>query len=578
MDPAIDPVEYFRRPGQTLHRLYEALRAYYVENLTAEEVGKQFDYSTVSVRVMASRFVHGKLGPFFREIPRGCQTAPVAGTLKDIILELRKQNLSILDISDHLTAGGRKASYHTVWRVLRAAGEKRLPRRTEAQRSSAPKIHPPIADIRILNLSIGREVQCQAPLLLLFAPLLTSLRFDELVVNAGYPGSFMIPAPAYIRSLLALKLMPKIRKNHVMSIAEDEGFGLFAGLNVLPKTTALSDYSSRMGPEPHRSLLGGFVHARDIMDAYQSLSFNIDFHTIRHFGDPECSRLENDYCTRRSQSVPAVTASFAQEWKSREMVYSHTNVLKREKSEEVLRFVEYWKKTTGKTPQELVFDARLTTHDGLAKLAGMGIRFLTLRERHPEEVARIMALPPKKWTRIEIDIPNREYRTPLVHDERIELSDYPGKIRQICAMNLGHDEPTFILTNDVRHGPKVLLTRYFRRTRIENSLAEQVRFFHIDSLSSSVRIKVDMDVVLSVLGSGCYRWLASKLRGFENSTARMLWDTFLDRHGTIRLTQDHVIVRVRRFSRAPVLLESEVSKNDAGIPWLGGRKLKLEIK
>lgn len=572
-----DPARFFLEPTHPLHRRYEALRAYIVERLPAEEVGRLFGYTPHSVEVLASRLRKDQLPPFFRDIPHGRKDRPVADTLNDSILELRKQNLSVLDISERLKAEGRPVSFHTVWLVLKDAGIGRLPRRTAAERDTPQKLHPPVADVARSVLDTGHAVPCRAPLLFLFAPLLERVGFDDIVRKAGYPGTSMIPAPSYLRSLLALKLLSRPRKNHVMPIADDEGFGLFAGLNVLPKTTTLSDYSYRIAPRPHRELLREVVRGRDVMGAYPGLSFNIDFHTIRHYGDGGESELENDYVPRMSRSVTAVVTAFAQEFESREMVYSNANLLKREKNDEVIRFVKYWKKTTGKLPEELVFDGHMTTHKGLAKLRRKKITFITLRDRRPTEVKRILAIPQDQWRRVTLDVKNRKWRTPRVLDERIKLSDYPGKIRQIAALDLGREEPTFILTNNMRRGPAALLTRYAQRTLIENSLSEQVRFFHVDALSSSVRIKVDLDVVMSVVASGCYRWLASQLKGFKNATARSLWNAFLDRPGTVKLTEKQVVLRVRRFSRAPLLLESSLSHDPTPIEWLGGRTVRVEV-
>ena len=573
-----DPAEYFRHPKTPLHRQYEALRAYLLEELPAIEVAHRFGYAPGYVRVLGTLFRQGKTEDFFPELLPRKRRASKRQDFRKEIIELRKRGLSIYDISLKMDANGMPASHQMIWMVLKEEGFERLPKRTAAQLKVVSKIHPPVSDVNELNLTSGRMVSCQAPLLLLFAPFLERLGFSELVKKAGYRGSSMIPAPAYLRSLLALKLMPRARKNHVMSIAEDDGFGMFTGLNVMPKTTALSDYSYRTGPKPHRAILEGIVRARDRMNAYPSHSFNLDFHIIRHYGETDYSSLEKDYVPRRSQSVPAVVTAFAQEWQSRELVYSHANLLKRDKADEVLRFVEYWQKTTGKSPQELVFDCHMTTHEGLAELDKGNIRFITLRERRANEVARVAAVPKERWERVELDIEDRKYKTPLVLDELIELPGYDGNIRQISAIDLGREEPMFLLTNDNRRGPAALLTRYARRTLIENALGEQVHFFHVDALSSSVRIKVDLDTVLSVIASGCYRWFAGQLKGFENATAAKLWDTFLNRHGTILLTKDEIVLNVRRFSRAPVLLESQISNDKTKIPWLGDRTIRVEIK
>jgi len=570
--------EVFELPTNPLQRRYEAMRAYLYDGKSAKEVACCFGYKPESVGVLAARFRQEGVDSYFREMRSGRKYRPVAEPLCESILALRRENLSITEIAERLRESGRSVGHQTVWLVLRDSGIERLPRRTAAERSPPPrKISLPAANVKMLELTTGRAIQCRAPLLLLFAPHIAAMKFDALVEKSGYPGTSHVPASAYLRSFLALKLMFRPRKSNVMSIADDEGFGLFAGLNALPKTTALHDYSYRMGPGPHRKLLHGIIKARYGMGIYTTSSFNLDFHTICHYGDTDNSCLENDYVPRRSQSVPGIITAFAQEYESREMIYAHANLLKREKSEEALSFVRYWKKVTGKLPKELVLDARVTTHEGLAELNRIGIIFITLRERRENEIARVLALPADKWKRVELDVEDRKWRTPRVLDERIKISKYPGTVRQIAALDLGREQPTFLLTNDKKRGPATLLTRYARRTLIENSLNEQVHFFHVDALSSCVRIKVDLDVVLSVAASGCYRWLARHLRGFESATARKLWETFLDRPGTIRLTDKKVVLSIRRFSRAPVLLEAAKAWEAEPVPWLGDRSIRLKV-
>ena len=49
----------------------------------------------------------------------------------------------------------------------------------------------------------------------------------------------------------------------------------------------------------------------------------------------------------------------------------------------------------------------------------------------------------------------------------------------------------------------------------KTDLGTSVNFFHLDCLASEVRLNVDLDVALTVLANGCYRWLAHHLRGFD---------------------------------------------------------------
>ena len=58
----------------------------------------------------------------------------------------------------------------------------------------------------------------------------------------------MIPPGCAMRSLLALKLFGTARHGHVMSAVLDQGLALFAGLNVIPKRSFLTEYSCRIDP------------------------------------------------------------------------------------------------------------------------------------------------------------------------------------------------------------------------------------------------------------------------------------------------------------------------------------------
>jgi len=575
-----DLAAFFRRPKHPLQRRYEALRAYLFEGLSAEEAARRFGYTAGSLRVLAYRLREEAPSTYFRDIPHGPKERPARGTLQEDVLQLRRQGLSILEISERLRAERGMGSPHTVWLILREAGIERLPRRTREERAQAgSKLSLPIADVRKLVLPLGERVRCHAPLVFLFAPFLAQFDIDRVAREAHYRTTRMIPAPAALRALLLLKLLFRDRKNHVMDVAEDRSLGWFAGLNVLPKVTVLSAYSYWCGPRPHRALLQALVRFRDQEQGYPSRSFNLDFHSIRHYGDPGVSRLEKHYVPRRSQSVPSVLVAYGQEEGSQELVYARANLLKREKADEVIRFVEFWEDSTGKIPKELVFDSKMTTEAGIAQLVDRKVTFLTLRDRRPEEVQRVLALPESAWKIVELDLPRREYRHPRVWEETVELPGVPGKkLRQIVARDMGKELPMFLLTNDRKRSAATLLSRYPLRTHIENGIQEQVEMFHVDALASSVRLKVEMDVVLDVLASSAYRWMARQLRGFEKAEAITLWERFLNRGGHVRLEEDEVVLEVEPFSRAPVLLESPLVRPKPSIPWLGDRKVRVELR
>jgi hypothetical protein len=135
-------------------------------------------------------------------------------------------------------------------------------------------------------------------------------------------------------------------------------------------------------------------------------------------------------------------------------------------------------------------------------------------------------------------VPNRKYRTPQVYEQKVCL--LKCIYRQFFIKDLGHDQPTILLTNDRKCTARQLILRYAKRMLIENALADAVRFFHIDALSSSVGFKVDFDMSLLVLASGLYRIMARRMRGYDDAQARQIFRDLIDMPAQVSVT-DHEV-------------------------------------
>jgi hypothetical protein len=91
-----------------------------------------------------------------------------------------------------------------------------------------------------------------------FSDVLRQTRSPPKLRDVDLPGSNMIPAEQAVRTLLALKLIRKERKSHVMDLVFDEGIALFAGLNVVPKRSYLAAYSSSIGQDTNLLLMAAW--------------------------------------------------------------------------------------------------------------------------------------------------------------------------------------------------------------------------------------------------------------------------------------------------------------------------------
>ena len=574
-----DEARFFREPIKPLHRQYEALRAYFVEGLPSAEVARRFGYSPGAFRVLCHHFRRetDKQTRFFRDIHRGPQSAPARDPVRERVVALRKQNLSVYDIQRELKAEGHSISINALSVLLREEGFARLPRRRDEERPNTVKPQPAaVADARLVDWT-PRTFRTRMAGLFFFVPVMRALDLGQVAAQAQLPGSKMIPPEQALRSLLALKLIGKERKSHVMNLVLDEGLALFAGLNVIPKRSYLAAYSSHIGHRQNRRLMESWFAHVQRGGLQRGGSLDLDFHTVPANTDRE--PLQKHDVSRRSRSQKGVLVFLARDAEERVLCYSNAGLPKSEQADEILRFVELWKTQTGAVPRELVFDSQLTTYANLGQLEQQGIRFLTLRRRTRALLAEIYGRPASAWRRVTLRSLTRRYRTPRVLDERVVLKGYADKpIRQLAILDLGHEEPTLLLTNDLRATPGTLITRYAQRMLIENGIAEAIHFFHIDALSSMVGLKVDFDLQITLMASALYRLLAQRLaENYRRATAKKLFNNLLDVSGHVEITDTHVTVTLDKRAHNPYLVDSGLADEPTPMPWLEDRELLLRF-
>lgn len=562
---------FFLEPRLPKHRQYEALRAFIVEARPAKEVARSFGYSLNSFYVLCHHFRRQIDPAFFLSPRRGPQAQPKKSAARDLIVQLRKQNYSVYEISHTLKERHCPLSPTAVREVLKTEGFAPLPRRRDEERPDYPRpTVEPVADAREFSLA-SRRFTTRCGGLFLFVPDLVRLGMDKLARATSLPGSKMIPAAHALRASLALKLWSIERKSHVMALVADEGLALFAGLNAFPKKSYLSEYSSRIDHRKTTRLLAVWHEQAHGAKLFPADSFNLDFHSVPYYGEDPV--IERHYVSARSRRQPSVLAFLAQDAGTRVFCYANADLRKGEEAEEIFQFISFWKRTHGELPRHLVFDSKLTTYGALARLDKMNIPFITLRRRSPALLKEIALLPRSAWRQIELDVPTRKYRTPRIYEQTIPLVGQT--FRQIYVQDLGHDDPTILLTNQ-RHAPaKALVTRYAQRMLIENALSDAVRFFHIDALSSAVGLKVDFDMALLVIASGLYRLVAQSMRGYGDAQARQIFRDLIDMPADVTVTEKEITVSFHRRAHLPIILASGLMKRRTAVPWWNGLPLRL---
>jgi hypothetical protein len=425
-----------------------------------------------------------------------------------------------------------------------------------------------IADCRQLRLVPGRPLRTRVAGIFLFLPLLARLRLDTLVAQAGYAGSRMVPAPSALLSLLALKVLDKERRSHINDFNFDEALGLFAGLNILPKKSFATDHSYRTTRLKQQRLLAGWIAGLAPLLFPEAEAFCLDFHAIPYRGDPDV--LDNHYLPLRGKAGPSVLTFFAHEPKSRVLCYANANLTRADQAGELMRFVDFWHAVTGHDPQWLYFDSKLVPYTELARVNARPIWFVTIRRRGAALLRRLNAVPANDWHRAVIDIPKRRHQNIRYLDETIRVRGYPEPLRQLAVKGLGRDEPTLFLSNNTEASARDVITGYAGRNGVEDNLGISVNFFHLDCLASEVRLNVDLDVALTVIANGCYRWLASRLRGFAKVKPKQLYRRFVETAGVVEVQSDRIEVHFDKRSHNPILREAALDQDCPPIPWLRG--------
>ena len=566
--------KFFLHPLHDWQRRYEALRASFVDRLPAKVVADRFGYSPAYVNLLRHQFSHDKID-FSEPVPEGkINRRAVDMATRQKICSWREHRLSAGEITQLLSEDGIEVSVRTVERVLAEEDYPRLPRRSRlkvgltVQGARVPEVSQSLA------AGIARKVDCDSAGVFLFAPFIERLNLAKVVDDAGLPGSKMIPALQYFLSFLSLKLIGTERFAHMNDHSFDAGLGLFAGLNVLPKCTAMSTYSYSLDAIHLHKLQKAFVRQADRIGLYDKSIVNLDFHTIPHFGDE--SVLQEHWAGARNKRMKGALTLMGQDADSRLILYTAADIQRSEADDQILEFLSFWKKTQRGTEPMLIFDSKFTTYANLSELNALGVKFITLRRRGKNLIEGLDLVGP--WKRIHIPHAKRKYQNPQVYESMVEVTGYNGSLRQVVMRGNGHSRPAFLISNDKDSPVERIASDYARRWRVENVISEAVKFFNLNALSSPILTKVHFDVIMTMVADTLYSMLAGKLRGFEHCDAAKVFRHFVKGKGRVNLNADRLVVTFPRRAHNPILRNAPWHRLPTKVSWLGDVNLELKFK
>jgi len=550
----MEPEIFFSKPQNTIQKQYEALRAFYLEKCPGNEVAERFGY-TLSAFYSLTRDFKKRLTSncpeqhFFISRTAGRKPRKDHSELDQLIIGLRKKYLSVPDIKAVLDTQGQNASEGYIYNILIKEGFSRLPRRQSTVREKVAVMPTIEAPKSVMLVFIPESFTGQNSLgMLCLLPYIQRYGIVNLIENSNYPETNSINRLSSILCFVALKLS-NIRRYSADDLwCMDRGLGLFSGLNVLPKTGWYSSYSHRATRSMNRDFLKGLnriLHREGLL----SDTANIDFTTIPYWGDDD--HLENNWSGTRNKALASLSAVLAQDPDSGIITYGDTTIRHGKKNDVAVEFLDFY--TSEADLKYLVFDSKFTTYKNLAKL-GQKVKFLTIRRRGKKIVEELNQKPSSSWKRIRVMMANGKGRNLRVNDTKVFLKDYGSEVRQIAITGHGKIKPALLITNDFDMPRDQLVRKYARRWLVEKCISEQIEFFHLNRVSSSMVIKVDFDLTMSILAHNILRLFAMELSGYSHNSDYTLYKKFLSMTGNVQIEDKHIKVSMKKKRDLPLLL------------------------
>lgn len=563
------PVSYFLNIDNPTQRQYETLRAFYIDRESANAAAEKFNFSPIyfkKLRFLFTQQLKSGNNPFFQKKKSGPKKPFTKDKVIEQIISLRKQNHSVPDIKTILDSKSLNISLDTIDKILKKDGFLPLPRRTRQEKLSVKlpeKIKAPMcAKLVISNQKFSTE-KGAGPLI--FLPVIEKLGIIEAIKKSGFPQTSVLNDISSILSILALKLIGNERLSHDETWNLDRALGLFSGLNVLPKSAAISSYSYRITRSMNRKFLLELSKIFKADEAEEG-EFNLDFKAIPHWGD--ASILEKNWSGARSKSIKSILSLIVNEPATGFLSYTNAEIKHKDQDDAAFEFIDFWKEGRGICPKILIFDSKFTSYHSLNKLnqSKEKIKFLTLRRRGNNLIKQVDEIPEEEWR--EIYFEERKHKRVRVYDGCCKLRNYDGEVRQVIITNHGRKKPTFLITNDFNLSLKSLIKKYARRWLVEQEIAEQIAFFHLNQPSSSIVIKVDFDLTMSLLAHNLYKKLSSGLPGFEKCTVSSIYRRFIENGAHIIIEDNTISVLLKKKTHLPILFELPWMQEETRLSWL----------
>jgi predicted DNA-binding protein YlxM (UPF0122 family) len=578
-------INYFTNSDNIITQQHYLLcRDYFINKLSVPQLTSKYGYARTSIYDIIENFsdkLDNNQEPFFLDIKAGRKRTASFNDLIIMVVKLRNQNLSVPEIKGMLDASGVCISERTVYTILDEANFPRLNKRDEKTRSevtSNPKISEIISAQKSEQFIYEDDTfHSENAGILTFLPFIKQFHIDDAIINSSYPGTIEISKISSILSFLALKLSDIARYNSDDLWCMDRGMGIFAGLTVLPKTTWFNTYSSGITREDNVKFL---TSLSEIWSKAGLLSdtANLDFTTIPYWGNAEA--FENNWSGKRGKALASMLAVLAHDPETGLICYGDTTVKHSNSDQVILEFLDFYQSSGNNNIKYLIFDSKFITYSQLGVLDSKGIKFITIQRRGKNIIQEIRSIPGSEWKDIIVKKANSKSRKVKACERQTKLYGYGGRnhshvIRQIFINNGQDSKPAIIITNDFDLSIESVVRKYALRWLVEKEISEQIEFFHLNSLSSSIVVKVDFDLTMSILAHNLYRLIANYLPGFMQATIHTIHTKFIKNSADIVIKDKNIIVKLNKKKTLQHILSIYKKLYQGSYSWIDNCSLVL---
>ena len=263
--------------------------------------------------------------------------------------------------------------------------------------------------------------------------------------------------------------------------------------------------------------------------------------------------------------------------------YGDADIRHKNESAVVLEYLDFYRQSASGNQdlKYLVFDSKFTNYENLSRLDDEHIKFITIRRRGKKITEAIHNIPGAKWKKIRVESSGLKKRTIRVYDDAITLPGYKDKqgkakpIRQVAITGHGKIKPALIITNDFDLNSEALVRKYARRWLVEKSISEQVDFFHLNRISSSMVIKVDFDLTMTIFAHNIYRLFTLDLERYTHLSDEKIYEKFVAIQGKVSIDAKGITIDMKKRRDLPLILETMNNYKDLRYDFFKGMTMKF---